>query len=287
MRWYYWIFTFLIGGAVYKVWFAKANFLSDRSIEIANRELREVSGLVASVRNPGYLWVHNDGSRPLKLFLLKKTGFMERRFKFSEIVTTDFEDIALDGDPGMPVLYAGDIGDNSSRRKAVRILRLREPLLQDSISDIKVDTFYLSYPNGSRDAEAMFVDPVSKYLYIVSKRDECPFLYKVPLNIRAQDTVEMKLAGNLKLSGTGVLKWVTAADISADGSQILVRSYGNVFYWHRKENETVEEAMRREPDRLSHTSEIQGEAIGFSRDGKGFYTLSEGEHPKLNFNYID
>lgn len=288
MRWYYWIFTFLIAAAVYKVWFAKANFLADRSVEVSNRELREVSGLVASIQNPGYLWVHNDGSRPLKLFLLKKNGVMQRRFKFSDVLTQDFEDIAMAVDPdGMPVLYAGDIGDNSARKKAVRILRLREPLLTDSISDIKVDTFYLKYPNGSRDAEAMFIDPIERDLYIISKRDETPFIYKAPADVRNQDTTEMKLVGKLSLSGTGMLKWVTAADISADGTQILVRSYGSVFYWRRNPGELVEEAMRRRPKALSHTSEIQGEAIGFARDGKGFYTISEGEHPKLNFNYID
>lgn len=260
--------------------------MADRSYEITFRELREISGLVTSVKNKGHVWVHNDGSRTLRLFLLSTDGILERRFRFPGIRTEDFEDIAILPDQERPVLYVGDIGDNSARRKAVRILRVAEPKLTDSIKDIKVDSLFLKYPDGSRDAEAMLIDPVTRQLYIISKREETPHVYKAPLSIANGDTVEMDRVGKLKVPGTGVLRWVTAADISADGTQVLVRSYGNVFYWKRRPGELLEDTFKREPKTLPHTSEIQGESIGFSPNGKGFYTISEGRTPSMNYNYI-
>jgi hypothetical protein len=286
MRWYHWILTVLMLGAVYKIWFAKASFVADRSYEVTYREIREVSGLVASIENKNKLWVHNDGSRTLRLYLLSRDGILERRFRFKDVRTEDFEDIAVRSEGDRSFLYIGDIGDNYGRREAVRILRLREPKLTDSIRDIKVDSVFLTYPDGSRDAEAMLVDPVTGQLYIISKRDDNPHVYKAKLQFGTRDTIPMSLVGKLSLTGTGVLGWVTAADISPDGTQVLLRSYGNVFYWKRKRGELLEEMFKREPEALSHTSEIQGEAIGFSRNGEGFYTISEGRTPSLNYNRI-
>ncbi len=286
MRWYHWILTVLLVALVYKIWFAKASLLADRSHEITYREIREVSGLVASARNEGALWVHNDGSRTLRLYLLSADGILKRRFRFKAYRTEDFEDIALHAEGDRSYLYVGDIGDNWGRRKAVRILRVQEPRLTDSIRDIRVDSVFLRYPDGSRDAEAMLVDPVSRDLYIISKREDQPHVYRSKLRFSGKDTLEMKLVSRLNLSGTGVLRWVTAADISPDGMQVLVRTYGNVFHWKRKPGESLEEMFSREPATVSHTSEIQGEAIGFSRNGKGFYTASEGRTPSLNYNRI-
>ncbi|HEY0900003.1 MAG TPA: hypothetical protein VGD90_11760 [Sphingobacteriaceae bacterium] len=286
MRWYHWALTVVMLGAIYKIWFAEANLVADRSYEITYREIREVSGLVTSIQNKNRLWVHNDGSRTLRLYLLSKDGILERRFRFPEVRTEDFEDIAIHQEGDRPVLYIGDIGDNSSKRKAVRILRLPEPKVTDSIKDIRIDSLFLRYPDGSRDAEAMLVDPQTRHLYIITKREDNPHVYKVSLDFTTGDTLEMKRVRKLSIPGAGVLGWVTAADISPDGSQVVVRSYGNVFYWKRRPGELLEETFKRAPATLSHTSELQGEAIGFSRNGKGFYTISEGRTPTMNYNYI-
>ena len=287
MKWYFWLLALIFSAVIYKIWFAKANLRADRSISITARQLREVSGLVTSIGNEGHIWVHNDGSRSLRLFLVSADGVLKQTFKFPDVQTEDFEDIAIGrGRDGRAVVYAGDIGDNGSRRKAVRVARLYEPMLGDSVGKNMVDTFFLRYPDGSRDAEAMLVDPLMNELFIISKREETPHIYKTSIEVKSMDTVEMKLVGKLKLQGAGMLKWVTAADISADGTKVLVRSYGNVYYWKRTADEPLEEMFKRSPKTLSHTSEIQGEAIGFSQDGRGFYTISEGRKPALNYNYI-
>ena len=278
------IIVFLI--VVYKQFFLKAAFIARSSVIIENRKLREISGMVLSERNPGKIWVHNDGARGIRLFLIDKSGNLKAEFK-SEKRVFDWEDIAL-GPPNendLCAIYAGDIGDNYQRREAVLIYRFLEPVPGDSIKEI--EEFYLRYPDGSRDAEAMMVDPLSRKLYIISKREDNPGIYSYPIDdFVSGDTVILQKDGTLKLDGAGILKWITAADISRDGLQILVRTYGKVFYWKRKPEETIEQAMARKPKTLFHKGEIQGESIGFSSNGKGFYTISEGRNSSLNFNTI-
>jgi hypothetical protein len=66
-----------------------------------------------------------------------------------------------------------------------------------------------------------------------------------------------------------------AGDISRDGRQIIIKNYWVIYYWERKEGETVPEALSREPILLPYTPEPQGEAIAFFPNGKGYFTLSE------------
>ena len=90
--------------------------------------------------------------------------------------------------------------------------------------------------------------------------------------------------------GQGTDKWITAGDVSPGGDQVLLRSYGVVFYWQRhyragadssKQMEPLWQTLRRQPMIQPYIPEQQGEAVGFSQDGKGFYTISEGRYPHL------
>lgn len=277
----------IFAAAVYKLFFLKAAFSARSSVVVEDRRLRELSGLVLSEKNKRKIWVHNDGERGIRLFLIDLSGKLRAQFK-SDKQVKDWEDIALgQGRNGESYIYVGDIGDNYGNRDAVRIYRFPEPL-EDSSNDLQnIEEFYLKYPDGSRDAEAMFVDPLDKRLYIISKREDTAGVYYTPLNTLADgDTTLMVKETTVKLAGTGILKWITAADISPDGEQILVRTYGKVFYWKRKPGQSVGEAMRQNPKTLYHKAEIQGEAIGFASNGKGFYTISEGKNPFLNYNII-
>src|SRR5690606_29355526 len=76
---------------------------------------------------------------------------------------------------------------------------------------------------------------------------------------------------------------VCAADISPDGSEILIKNYTQIYYWRRTGDETIEETLKKDPVNLPYTTEPQGEAITFDRDGKGYYTLSEENNNKKPF----
>jgi hypothetical protein len=68
---------------------------------------------------------------------------------------------------------------------------------------------------------------------------------------------------------------IVAADISIDGSELLLKDYDRIYYWSRKEGQSIPELMNTSPVELPYDREPQGEAIAWQRDGEGFYTLSE------------
>jgi hypothetical protein len=136
----------------------------------------------------------------------------------------------------------------------------------------------LLYPDAPHDAEAMFVDPASRDLFVVTKE------------LSGQSVVFRKagglLAGQPTLSEVarldlGVGQLVTAADVTPDGSAIALRTYGAVFLFARRPGEDVVAAFGREPCRAPAATEGQGEAIAFDPDGRGYLTISEGTNPPV------
>ena len=68
----------------------------------------------------------------------------------------------------------------------------------------------------------------------------------------------------------------SAADISPDGTMILVRDRSATAYlWTRQPGQSVWDALQGTALAVSLAVEAQGEAIGWAADGSGFYTTSE------------
>jgi hypothetical protein len=77
---------------------------------------------------------------------------------------------------------------------------------------------------------------------------------------------------------------VTAADISADGLEVLVRRYTReaepaargATYWRRASaSQSLADLFKTPGETLPLVIELQGEAIAFAPDGSGFYTTTE------------
>jgi hypothetical protein len=79
--------------------------------------------------------------------------------------------------------------------------------------------------------------------------------------------------------------WITAADISPNGNEILVRRYPSAAasLFVRPAGGTIADAFNTTPISLSLHSETQGEAIGFDPRGWGFYTTSEGANQPIYY----
>ena len=74
----------------------------------------------------------------------------------------------------------------------------------------------------------------------------------------------------------------TGGDISSSGREIVLRTYHNIYYWHRHPMTSVMETLRRRPIKIERIhDEPQGEAICWDANGDGFYTLSEGHNQPL------
>lgn len=258
---------------------------------LQNKELDEISGIAASAIHPGIYYVHNDSGDTSRFFAITPTGQLKATYYFkgisSHLGVTDCEDIAAGPGPvkGKSYIYLGDIGDNNAVRKFLTVYRFEEPGLtgKDSIHTLPATILYLKYPDGPKDAETLMIDPVEQLLYIVSKRKASVNVYTTPLNYTANDTVTLVKRAKLHFGGIPPFKWITAGDISKDGSQILLKNYHHVYYWKRAPNEPVWQAMTRKAIKLYYNNEKQGEAIGFTPDGKGYYTTSEGVNAPIYY----
>lgn len=239
--------------------------------------LDEASGLVNSRSNPNYLWAHNDSGGEPVLFLIDHKGDEKGRFRLKDAENIDWEDMAIGLGPNndQHYLYAADIGDNQARRSSLSIYRVPEPDLsaidqgleqEDLMSVDKID---FVYEDGPRDAEVLLADPLTRNLYIVTKREEHVRLYRLAY---PQETTRMDTAvwvSDLPFT------YITAGDISLDGEEVLIKNYLNIYYWKKATNESLEDLLKKQPKKLAYQPEPQGEAIAWKTDGTGFYTLSE------------
>ncbi|WP_374949403.1 hypothetical protein [Mucilaginibacter sp.] len=274
--------------------YAKHRLIDNKQLpegRLQDKAMKEISGISASGINPAIYYVHNDSGDTCRFFAINADGKLKSTIYYqadrSANGVYDCEDIAVGPGPfkGKSYIYLADIGDNSATRRYVTINRVEESnsWSKDSIAHAVQAPLYVKYPKGARDAEALMVDPIEKLLYIVTKRYDSVEVYTTPLNFKAKDTVTLKFQTRLFFSGIKPFKWITAADISKKGDQILVKSYEKVYYWQRKNGEHVWQTLQRKPEEPPYKPEKQGEAIGFTFDGKGYYTTSEGVYSPIYY----
>ena len=256
--------------------------------EIQIADLDEASGLAHSRSNQLYLWSHNDsGGAPL-LFLMTQSGVESGRFTLEGAQNIDWEDMAIGPGPlpNTDYLYAADIGDNRAQRESYTIYRVEEPDLNvgsiPTTSTLQnVDAINFVYDDQAKDAEALMVDPATNDLYIISKREASVILYVLPF---PQSTIEMDTAERISVLP---FTQVTAAEISADGNEVLMKNYFNVYHWSKAGTESIPELLTTTPSRLPYTVEPQGESIAWHNSGNSYFTLSEtgNNEPVILYRY--
>ncbi|PIE23394.1 MAG: hypothetical protein CSA62_07155 [Planctomycetota bacterium] len=257
--------------------------------KIINDKIDEASGIVASIKNRGVLYLHNDSGGKPRIYICDYQGRDLGRIKLKIPKVKDCEDIALmPGDPkaGRPsCILLGDIGDNTKSRKHYAIYRIVEPRVDPrSHNEIRVEvaeTIKYKYPKGQRlNAETLLYDPISRDIYIVSKRDRFEKGYDKVFRIKHKNKYRrMELAeelGFVKIPpGFLVGYGAVGGDISFDGSMVVIKTYTSVYYWERSPGRPLAELLCTEPKKLPYRLEPQGESICFSPDAKGYFTVSE------------
>lgn len=274
----------------------KAPFGAGQEIMRLPAGLDEVSGMGESRNHPGVFWVHNDSGDEPRVYAVSRSGKLLGTYALKGATATDWEDMAIG--PAATVqgvagsyLYLADIGDNSARRRFVRIYRVPEPEVdqnQAAASDTLTDwvSFDFTYPDGARDAEGFMVDPLTGDFYIVSKREgDGNRLYRAAAPGPGQPNT---------LIFTGVtfpFTQSTGAEISPDGLQVLIRRYSLAeaptagSYWKRPDASlSLPDLLKQPAQTVALSVEIQGEAIAFAASNRGFYTTTErgpGNNPPL------
>jgi hypothetical protein len=229
-----------------------------------NPVVNEISGVADSRANAGYLWGQEDSGNPPQLYLVSHDGSLAKTIYIKGVTNRDWEDMALSGND----IFIAETGDNGLAFSEYVFYRFPEPLFTtDTVRNAEAIRF--KYADGPHDAEAFLVDPASKDIFIITKRDSPSKIFRLAYPYSSTSLNTAAEAGTLPYSG------VVSAAISADGKEILIKTYPAVFYYKRSNGESIDQALRKIYTQLPYKMEPLGEALGFARDNSGFYTLSE------------
>lgn len=246
--------------------------------------LNEVSGVAASQLHRDILYVHNDSGDSARFFAITTEGTLAGVYYFKARLNgftgaLDCEDIAVCSGPekGKSYVYLADIGDNFKWRSSVQVYRFKEPALKPFTDTVKAEVVNLSYPDGPHDAETLLADPIDKMLYIITKREDSVGVFSTPLYFKNKENAVLQPHGKLHFDNKGKINWIVSGAISADGTQVLLKSLTHVYYWQRQGNEPVYTTLQRSPVvQSAFVSHGQEEGISFSPDGKGYFITAEG-----------
>ncbi len=254
-----------------------AAFLGNKTVIDSIHSIDEASGLVISKRNKGMAWTVNDSGNDPELILIDLNSGEELcRYADTSLRNIDWEDIASYTDKqGASWVIIADIGDNLGQREQVQLLYVPEPLYSPDMKGKRIEINLnatirsVIYPTGSKDAEAVFIDPARGDVYIISKRDNRSGVYALPFKSSFSGLDTAVYCGSFPFN------MVTAADISMHG-QLVIRTYLDLFYWDFKPGSDLRKVMASTPKKLPYDqSEPQGESFAFSDDGRSYYLLGE------------
>lgn len=235
----------------------------------------ESSGVVVSRTFPGTLWTHNDSGGEAELFAVQGDGQLIGRVGITGATLVDWEDLAISECAVGSCLYIAETGDNQARRERVGIYRIPEPDPRASASEPAI-FLPVRYPQGPRDAEALFVLP-GEQIFLVSKgRVGDVELFRYPPPLRPGETVTLEQVRTLAEGPVPLEEQVTGAGASPSGDWVAIRSYKRLRIWPTAAllNDGVPSLIAD----LSPLGEVQGEAVALLDNGAVTLT-SEGGFP--------
>ena len=261
---------------------------------VTDPALTEISGIHTGVRNPGIWWVHNDSGDTARVFALDSTGAVRGTYSLTGANAVDWEDIAVvaGATPGTGTIYAADIGDNPLTRTELQVYRVAEPDVPTTGPAVTtalsgVETLHLTYPDGPHDAETLLVDPATGDILVITKLlfGGTVGIYRAAAPLAAGSTTQLTKVDTLTYP-SGLANAVTGGDVAADGTAIVIRTYGNVRVYNRTGGTTLWAALHTPPCTAPLPSEAQGEAVGFNPAATSLVTVSEGANPTLHISSL-
>jgi hypothetical protein len=261
----------------------------------------EASGLAASVRNPGVLYVLDDGPGAREVWAVRPEVGILGPVRVAGLVGEDTESLTVapcgPGDPSSCV-YVGDIGDNRRVREDVTVWRFPEPDLSAGLpaEPVAADAIRLRYPGtrpggGPVDAEALLVGSDGVPLIVTKEAGTSPEaggaapgaarLLRAPgfadgvLTVIGPVPVPMPRRP-LAAGVFGVV--VTGADAvrGPDGWRVALRTYDHLVEYVAPDPAAPLEDFPTWPVReIPSPFEPQGEAVTYAADRCGLYTVSE------------
>ncbi len=246
----------------------------------------------------GYVWhdrvfkiiVINDSGNSALIFAVNSRGEHLATFNIQGVRNNDWEDMASFEYKGKPYILIADVGDNKAKRKNYFLHIVQEPDLKkislSSPVSIKPSwSILFTYEDGPRDCESVAVDIVNEKILLLSKRDQPPVLYELPLNnpknIVAKRHGEIKALPRPTQNDIRFIKYMnyitqpTAMDISLDGLSAIILTYANAYYFTLEKPTDWLTVFLSNPKEITLPFLQQAESVCFDKDGKSIYVTSE------------
>jgi len=266
---------------------------------LENPQLVECSGIAASSLTDGLLWAINDGGNGPYLFALDSEGRDLGRVRVNDTENHDWEGIDTFVLGGEAFILIADVGDNFQKHNVHTLYIVKEPHLTGKPFEAAhgVDQAWriaFRYPDKPHDAEAVAVDSTSEKILILTKRDNPPILFVLPLlppagngPVKARELEKVThipppAADDLQYPFGVFRSQPTAMDLDPQNGGAIVLTYKDAVLFRRLNGRSWSSAFGGSPRviRLPLPNETrdlrQREAICFSRDGRSLIVTSEG-----------
>lgn len=265
---------------------AQADVCPDASVElvevpgtIESDQSVEISGMAfsaQSVNGEEVLWVINDDDNdPILEAFLVPGGEVVAQLDLTDVLLEedhDFEDLAIGPCPSnadLECIFVADTGDDQAAdtggatgRALVHLYVFEEPTLPAEITpgvaevfavaDFDVAAVSWSYDQDfidAADSEAFFVDRITGDAFLVTKFDNEDVVRQRLFRIAVDEIVDgavLSLAPETTLNLDLVSDSWTKADMSRDGTTIVIGSRLKSLFWVRQDGQTVTEALAQE-----------------------------------------
>lgn len=267
--------------------------------ELSDPRLEECSGMDASTVADDLFWAINDGGHGSYLYALGADGRDRGRVRVEGAENRDWEGIDTFQFEGAPFILIADFGDNESRHRLHTLYILPEPPLSgerfpEGSAVSLAWRLEFRYPDGPHDAEGVAVAAGRKSVLILTKRDEPPILFELPLFPPAGEgtLTARKLAGVVSIpppTAKDLLQTYgrfrsqpTAMDLDPSGRRLVILTYKHAYLFEGEADGPLTSFFDSPPRLLplplpqERRDLRQREAICFSRDGRSVRVTSEG-----------
>lgn len=189
--------------------------------------VREASGAALDRRTPGAFWTLGDSGQPPVLYAMGVHGELLGRVRVTGATNRDWEDMAVGPCPAGTCVYLADTGNNQAHDRDLVLYRAPVPAVSDSATR-PAQAFRARFPDGGRDAEALFVMPQGE-VYLVTKGGGAQpvELWRWPTPLRT-GVVQLERVRQLAPRVAQLGDLVTGAGASRDGRWVAVRTYGRL-----------------------------------------------------------
>lgn len=240
--------------------FAKARLIG----RLEDDRLVECSGMDTSLTTDNLLWAINDGGNGPFVYAIGIDGRNRGRVLVVGAQNRDWEGLGTFLWQGRPMILIADFGDNKEEHETHTLYIIEEPRLYgerfgESASVDVAWRIVFSYPDRKHDAEGVAVDVTDGKVLVLTKRDNPPLLFELPLiplptdrpvvahKVAAVDQIPPPSNEDLKQKYGKYRSQPTAMDFSPDGLHAVVLTYKHAYMFNRKRFDSWASALSEKP----------------------------------------